>query len=157
MQRILACIILAVVCAAFTGCSVYMAANQPTEKDLSLLNPGQSRARLIAEFGQPIQTEVKNGARHDIFQWTQGYNPGVLAGRAVGHAAADVFTLGLWEAVGTPTEGYFNGTQLSAEVVYDREDRVVQVIPLKGEAEIVTGSTAAHPQESGSTAARPQE
>jgi hypothetical protein len=38
----------------------------------------------------------------------------------------------LWEAVGTSTAGYFNGTELSAEVVYDREVRVVQVVPLKG-------------------------
>ena len=130
---------------AASGCSAYMAANQPGQKDLALLNPGQTRARLIAEFGQPIHSEVRDGARRDIFQWTQGYHSGVRAGRAVGHAVASVATLGLWEVVGTPVEGYMNGTQLSAEVTYDSNDRVVSVAPLKGEDEIRTGSTIPQP------------
>ena len=128
------------------GCSVYMAANQPGQKDLALLTKGQPRAKLTAEFGQPLHTEVKDGVRKDIFQWQLGYHAGVRAGRAVGHAAANVATLGLWEAVGTPVEGYMNGTQLSAEVTYDREDRVAVVVPLKGEQEIVTGSTPPKPE-----------
>ena len=53
------------------------------------------------------------------------------AGRAVFHGAADVLTLGLWEVVGTPTEGAFNGTEMAYEVRYDKEDRVDQVIALK--------------------------
>lgn len=117
-----------------------MAANQPGQKDLTLLNPGQPRAKLIAEYGQPTHTEVRDGVRKDIFTWTQGYHGAVRAGRAVGHAAANVATLGLWEVVGTPIEGHMNGSQLSAEVHYDKNDVVTRVVPLKGEEEIRTGS-----------------
>ena len=151
---------LSVLAAAFlamssAGCSVYMAANQPGQKDLSLLSKGQPRAKLIAEFGQPLHSEVKDGVRKDIFKWQQGYHAGVRAGRAVGHAAANVATLGLWEVVGTPVEGYMNGSQLSAEITYDRDDRVATVVPLKGEEEIVTGT--ATPQPPRSAAATPQQ
>ena len=116
-----------------------MAANQPGPKDLSLFTKGTPRAKLIAEFGAPINTEMKDGARKDIFKFTHGYDAGVRAGRAVLHGAADVFTLGLWEVVGTPTEGYLNGSQLSAEVVYDTQDTVATVIPLTGEEELRRG------------------
>ena len=142
MPKLLATLAIALL-VLLTGCSAYMAANQPGQKDLTLLNPGQPRAKLIAEFGQPVHSETKDGARRNIFQFTQGYHASVRAGRAIAHAAADFATLGLWEVVGTPTEGYLNGTQLSAEVVYDKDDRVAQVIPLKGEQELVTGSNAA--------------
>ena len=123
---VVATIFLVLVC---SGCSVYMAANQPGAKDLSLLNKGQPRAKLIAEFGQPIHSELKDGVRKDIFQRQQGYHSGVRAG----HATANVATLGLREVVGTPVEGYMNGTQLSAEVAYDRDDRGASITPLKGE------------------------
>jgi hypothetical protein len=127
------------------GCSVYMAANQPSQKDLSILSKGQPRPKLIAEFGQPLHTEVKDGVRKDIFTFTQGYHGGVKAGRAILHGVADVATLGLWEAVGTPAEGYMNGTQLSAEVTYDAQDIVASVMPLKGAEEINKGTNMPSP------------
>ena len=46
----------------------------------------------------------------------QGYRKGVKVARAIGHGAADVMTLGLWEVVGRPTEA---------------SDRSEQVVPLK--------------------------
>ena len=129
---------------ALTGCSAYMAANQPGPKDLSLFTKGTPRARLIAEFGTPINTDTKGGIRKDIFKFTQGYSAGVKTGRAILHGAADVATLGLWEIVGTPTEGYLNGSQLSAEVTYDAQDNVANVVPLAGEEELRKGM--ANPQ-----------
>jgi hypothetical protein len=120
-----------------SGCAVYMAAHQPDEKDLTVLSVGQPRARLIAELGPPVSSQYdKGGVRTEIFSFTQGYSGGAKAGRAILHGAADVATLGLWEAVGTPTEGYFNGTQLSAQVTCDSMDRVASVVPLKGSNEI---------------------
>lgn len=114
----------------FGGCAVYMAANQPSEKNLALLKPGTPRNLVVAEFGAPVTSENKAGARHDVIKFKQGYSTGAKAGRAVLHGAADVVTLGLWEAVGTPVEGHFNGDEMSAEVVYDAGDRVAQVLPL---------------------------
>jgi outer membrane protein assembly factor BamE (lipoprotein component of BamABCDE complex) len=125
------------------GCAVYMAANQPAEKNVALLKPGTPRNNLVAEFGPPISTETKNNVRHDIFKFTQGYSTGAKAGRALVHGAADVVTLGLWEVVGTPVEGHFNGTEVSAEVVYDANDQVAQIIPIAGADEINAGTAAA--------------
>jgi hypothetical protein len=53
-----------------------------------------------------------------------------------GRGAADEFTLGLWEVVGTPIEGYANGTKVTIEVTYDKEDRVVQVVPIRGQEKL---------------------
>lgn len=113
------------------ACSPYMAATQPGKKDVSLFTVGTPRAMLLAEFGLPIATEVRNEIQYDIFAFTQGYGAGAKAGRAVFHGAADVLTLGLWEVVGTPTEGVFDGKDMAYQVTYDSNDRVETVVPLK--------------------------
>lgn len=122
-----------------SGCSVYMAANQPSAKNLTLLKPGTERAKVIAEFGAPVTSETKGGVRRDVIKFTQGYSTEAKAGRAVLHGAADVFTLGLWEVVGTPVEGHYNGDEISAEVVYDSSDRVAQVVPLSNPEQLQQG------------------
>ena len=122
---------LAVVGAALLigGCSPYMAATQPERKDVSLFRVGTPRAMLLAEFGLPSASEVRNEKRLEIFIFRQGYSAGARAGRAVFHGAADVLTLGLWEVVGTPTEGVFDGKEMAYEVSYDGDDRVETVVP----------------------------
>ncbi len=114
------------------GCAVYMAANQPDKKDVGVLKPGSPRNAIIAEFGPPIQTVTKDGVKVDIYSFTQGYSGLEKGGRAVLHGAADVLTLGLWEVVGTPIEGVANGTKVSVEVIYDKDDRVAKVNPIRG-------------------------
>jgi len=115
------------------GCSVVMASKQPGKKDVGLLEAGTKRSLLIAEFGSPVHTEVRDGTRYDIFRFVQGYGGAAKTGRAVGHAAADVLTLGLWEVVGTPAEGHFDGKEMAYEISYDEEGRVDKVIPLSGD------------------------
>ena len=46
------------------------------------------------------------------------------------HGVADVFTFGLWEVIGTPTEGIFSGDEMAFEVSYDENDRIDQVTVL---------------------------
>jgi outer membrane protein assembly factor BamE (lipoprotein component of BamABCDE complex) len=113
------------------GCSPVMAAHQPSRKDVDLLSPGMPRNTLLAELGQPVASDVKNGQRVEVFSFVQGYRKGVRIGRTIGHAAADVMTLGLWEVAGTPTEATLNGHNVAYEVTYDASDRVEQVVPLK--------------------------
>ncbi|RKL59378.1 hypothetical protein CKN54_09050, partial [Acinetobacter baumannii] len=36
---------------SMSGCAVFMAGNQPSKKNLNVLNPGSSRNYVIAEFG----------------------------------------------------------------------------------------------------------
>lgn len=126
--RAIACLLMVLMCA---GCSVYMAATQPGTKDEELFRVGTPRSLLLAEFGLPTASEVREGKKYEIYRFVQGYSAGAKAGRAVFHGAADFFTLGLWEVVGTPTEGVFDGTDMAYEVRYDEAERIDQVVVLK--------------------------
>lgn len=110
-----------------SSCSVYMASNQPDQKNAHLFQEGTSRAELLAEFGQPAFSEKRNGKPCDIFKFTQGYSKGSKVARAFGHGVADVLILGIWEAVGTPTETAFSGEPIAYEVCYDKEMRAAEV------------------------------
>ena len=116
---------------AAAGCSVAMAAHQPSRKDVKLFAQGVPRNLVVGEVGAPVSSETKNGKRVDVYAFTQGYSTAARVSRAIGHGAADVFTLGLWEVVGTPTEAAFNGKRVVYEVTYDASDRVENVIVLK--------------------------
>jgi hypothetical protein len=117
------------------GCSVFMAANQPDAKDIDLFKPGTNRELILGEFGTPMHSETNgDGQLEEIYKFTQGYSGGAKAGRALFHGAADVFTLGLWEIVGTPIEGANDGDELSFKVTYDESKTIVSVTPLNEEA-----------------------
>jgi hypothetical protein len=67
-----------------------------------------------------MASEVRDDEKkYEIFVFTQGYGAGAKAGRAVFHGVADVLTLGVWEVIGTPTEGVFDGNEMAYEVRYD--------------------------------------
>lgn len=124
-------LILAIIGLYLTGCSVFMAATQPDKKDIGLFKIGTPRSMLLAEFGLPAVAEERDGKKYKIYVFTQGYSSGAKAGRAVFHGAADVLTLGLWEVIGTPTEGVFDGTEMGYEVSYDENNRIDQAVLLK--------------------------
>jgi hypothetical protein len=67
-----------------------------------------------------------------VFAFKQGYSKPVKAGRMVAHGTADILTYGLWELVGTPSELYFDGTDVQLSVNYDASDKVESVDILKG-------------------------
>ena len=115
---------------SLSGCSVYMAANQPPAKNIDLFKVGTPRSALLAEFGYPTSSEEKDGKKYDIFRFTQGYSGGAKAGRAVAHGIASVLTLGLWEVIGTPVEAINSGDLTAYEVGYGSDDRVDVVISL---------------------------
>jgi hypothetical protein len=73
----------------------------------------------------------------DCFQVTQGYSKGSRIGRAFAHGAADLFTIGCWEVIGTPTELAFDGTQLRIQVTYTDADVV--------DSATVIGKGGSHP------------
>lgn len=132
MWRSTILIIIIVTFAVTSGCSVYMAAEQPDKKNLDLFKVGTPRSLLLSEFGLPVVSEVSdNGERVEVYTFTQGYSAGTKAGRAVFHGAADVLTLGLWEVIATPTESMLNGDEMAYEVRYDQNDLISQVVGLK--------------------------
>ncbi len=104
------------------GCSVYMAASQPEKKDLSALDSGgMPRDHVIAKLGAPTSSTMhEDGTRTDIYEFYEGSAGGWKVGRATFHAVADVFTLGLWEIVGTPTEMAVKGEKVTARAIYDK-------------------------------------
>lgn len=161
MKRIACFALSALVVSNMTGCAVVMAAKQPDYKNVDLFKPGTTRGQLLGEFGQPVSTESrKDGTKCDTFSFVQGYSGGAKAGRAVGHAVADVLTLGLWEIIGTPTEAVFNGNTVGYQACYGQDERVTEVTLLtkddgrglrNADGEVVTPPT---PQD-GSTVTAP--
>ena len=118
-------VLLMILCAlGFSGCAVSMAVEQPTLKNLDVLDVGTPRPMVLAEFGRPVQSRMVNHRRVDTFQFVQGYSRGERAGRAFLHGAADIATGGLWEIAATPAEGYFSGADFACEILYDEYDRV---------------------------------
>ncbi len=130
MKKTCSILVVGVLLLGFSACSVHMAATQPDKKNLNILQAGRNRVELIAEFGNPVATSEKDGKRTDVFRFKQGYSGGVKAARAVTHGVLDVVTLGLWEVIGTPTEGVANGEDVSYLVVYDGNDVVTSVTQL---------------------------
>ena len=113
-----------------SGCSVFMAANQPDKKDLTVLTAGTPRARLLEEFGQPVSSRLQGEKRVDLFSFVQGYSKEAKVGRAFGHGVGNIATGGLWEFAGTSAETVFDGKKLSFEVTYNRSDFVERVVRL---------------------------
>jgi hypothetical protein len=109
---------------AAAGCSVHRAANQPSKKDTSVLRSGIPRDLIIAEFGAPVTSEPFEDGKKEIYTFIQGYSKANRTSRAVFHGAADLFTLGLWEIVGTPVEGNYTGKKMTVRVIYDAQDMV---------------------------------
>jgi outer membrane protein assembly factor BamE (lipoprotein component of BamABCDE complex) len=118
-------------CIVLSGCSVVMATRQPTYKNLNVLNKGTPRAKVVTELGAPLVAEIRDGKKVDIFSFKQGYSMGNKTSRALFHAAADVWTLGLWEVFGTPAEMIANGKVMKMEVYYDTNDTVEKVVTLE--------------------------
>ena len=107
-----------------TGCSVGMAMSGKPDPNLSVLEIGQSRDIVILNIGQPTRTSATENGRTDVFELERGNQQSV--GRAAGHAAMDVLTLGLWEIVGTPIEG-FTGDEFTLSIEYDENNKVKNV------------------------------
>ena len=110
-----------------SGCSVFMAAKQPTAKNIELFKIGTPRDELIAEFGAPYISEENDGKQVEMFLFVQGYSKAVKTSRVIFHSVADVMTFGLWEIVGIPTEMAFNGNKMAFHVSYDANDHVDEV------------------------------
>ena len=132
MRKFLTLGLLATMCFATSGCAVYMAANQPGNKNFDLLKPGMPREAIVGEFGAPITSDEKDGEKTDVYKFVQGYPQGEKAFRAVGHGAMDVLTLGLWEVIGTPAEGIMHGKDVALKILYDKENKVKTVTYLAG-------------------------
>lgn len=127
MSRIPALLSLVALCGP--GCSVYMAATFPTDKDLTVVDAGRSRVDVERELGGPTSQMSVDGRDVHVYSFEDGIPIWANGLRAVGWAAADVFTIFLWEALGTPIEAAWRAsTKTTAEVAYDGNGRVAGAV-----------------------------
>ena len=107
-----------------TGCSVFMAMHGKRDANIGALSIGQDRAIVLANLGQPDKTVTTENGRVDVFHLERGNAPS--GGRALAHGAIDLFTLGLWELIGTPIEA-MQGESYTLTIEYDKQDKVTKV------------------------------
>ena len=108
------------------GCSVYTAFTHPPKVDIEGLEnmKGANRASVMSQCGVPISSSKNSdGGRTDIYKFYEGSS--WAKGRSVFHLIADIFTLTAWEIIAWPSELAARGDQLTAEAVYDNEDKLV--------------------------------
>lgn len=122
-------LIIVLLCLQLPGCSVGMAMKGKPDPNVGVLAVGQDRGIVLLNLGQPSQTSATEAGRTDIFRLERGNAPST--GRALGHRAMDVLTLGLWEVVGTPIEG-FSGDEFTVTIEYDAAEKVMKVSSTPG-------------------------
>lgn len=106
-----------------SGCSANMAMNGQNGPDIKVVKQQTTRQNIELMLGSPIETSsLKNGHVICWYQFEGDIDPDYL--KAVGYAAADLFTFGLWEAIGSPIEGY-KGRKRKAVVEYDLQNSVI--------------------------------
>jgi len=109
----------------FGGCSVGMAISGKEEPNIGAIRVGSSRGEVEMHLGYPTSsTTLEDKTRSDIYEYEIGNEPS--AGRAIGHGVMDVLTLGIWEVVGTPIEG-FQGEKRQITIIYDNSDHVKSI------------------------------
>lgn len=111
-------------CLLLAGCSVGMAMSGKKTPELGAVRVGATRGEIELQLGPPVEVREESGIRMDIYEYEIGNDPS--AGRAIGHGVMDVLTLGLWEVVGTPIEG-FQGEKKRLLITYDDKDIVTKV------------------------------
>ena len=111
-----------------SSCSVIMAANQPGRKDLAVLTEGTLQPHVAAALGKPAWSgKNEQGFDVEVFQFVQGYSGSARAARTTWHLAADVFSMGLWDQIGSSIESKYSGTRMNAVVTYDEQQKVKSV------------------------------
>ena len=124
--------VVAVMMVLSSGCAATMAARQPAKKEVDLFQTGTYRSELMAEFGQPLGTEVSaDGKKHEVYKFDQGYSKGTKVARVFTHSVLDLATLFVWEIIGMPIESICDGHEMAYEITYDENNRVASVIQLK--------------------------
>lgn len=108
------------------GCSVGMALSGKEDPNLSVVHTGASRGEIELQLGDPVTVSPEaNGNTRCLYEFSQGKNPS--AGRAIAHGAMDVLTLGIWEVIGTPVEG-FKGSKKRIQIVYSADNKVTDIV-----------------------------
>ena len=121
MRLLMALLLMAI---ASQGCSIYKAATAPPPVEVERVRVGADRTDVISVFGTPKLTEVTDGQRTDMFEFTSGYDQASKS-RILFYIAGDFFTIGLSELVFWPLElAVLHGTEGRAVATYGSDNKV---------------------------------
>jgi hypothetical protein len=89
------------------SCSIFLEASRPGYVDTSKVQKGTTRPEVIEALGKPLYSQTNSGSTVDVYVLdANGRRLITKVGLTTFNLAANVFTFGLWEAVGTPVEHY---------------------------------------------------
>ena len=110
-----------------SGCAQYIAYNQPSPLDRSVLANGADRSHVEGTLGMPVAKEKNDdGTITETYKYTDGgakNNAASKTGRILLYTAGDLFTLWLDQIIWMPLELAFRGTPYTADVTYEKVDR----------------------------------
>ncbi len=110
---------------SLSACSVGMALSGKKDPNLSVIKKGADRQEIEMQLGTPQQVAIVEDNTVATYEYEIGNEPS--AGRAIGHGAMDILTLGLWEIVGTPVEAV-QGDKYKITITYDKNDKVISLV-----------------------------
>jgi len=152
--------------ALVSGCSLYFENKRPDYTDVTKVQKGTARYDVTAALGKPIESYKNEGKDIDVFQADpDGRYPVTKTAVTTFNTVADIFTIGMWEAVAIPAE-MLTKHKLTTYVVTYAPDQTVQSIeavaappkPVEQAAAAnppIPSSGQATPEESASPAASP--
>lgn len=117
-----------------TGCSAFMAGQRSTYRgDPGVIQPGADRTAVESTLGAPdMMVSLDDGRAKAVYKIDPDAHTKVGRNAAVAwHAVADVFTLGLWEVVGTPLEMAAKDKFVTYIVYYGKDWKIERVETLK--------------------------
>src|SRR5713226_2839057 len=114
--------------AVASGCSIWMETKRPDYTDVSVVQKGTPRYLATAVFGKPVESYKNGGKDVDVFQADpKGRYTGTKVAVSSFNSVADIFSLGMWEAVATPAE-LLTKHKLTTYVVTYGTDQTVESI-----------------------------
>ena len=103
-----------------------MAMSGEDEPDFNLLQPGASQAEVEAQLGEPVESETGESETRHTYIYETGDPPD--GRRAMAHIFLDIYSLGLYEIIGTFAEvGVHAGEDNKITVTYDADGRVKEL------------------------------
>jgi len=112
------------------GCAVQKSARLPPLKNLKVIKVGAHRSEIIAEIGNPVASEETDFGILEVYIFDKGVSSAGRALRTGVHVLADIYTLGLWEAVGTPLEAETGRRDVKLQLVFTKQKQLSEIIPL---------------------------
>lgn len=111
--------------AATSGCSVAMALHGQPEPNFEAFEVGSTRKQAEIQLGTPVSSQaLPDGKKHDTYQYEMGNSPNGARGTL--YFYYDLATIGLAEPIFTLIE-LFQGHKEQSVIVYDADDRVLEI------------------------------